>query len=524
MRPGTDAHICKLVTDDPNQGFMNSTDQISVDVLVIGGGINGAAVARDAVGRGLSVMLAERDDYAGATSSASSKMIHGGLRYLEQFAFSLVRESLNERETLLRIAPHLVEPVRFLVPLFTSQSRPAWLIHAGLKLYDLLGRRETLPRSGRLLEEEMQRLPRLRKDGLKAVLHYPDCRVDDARLVLATLLDARARGADIGNRREVTGIQTAENGYQVQISEFGVRRSVLARFVINATGPWVTSLSGRAAFDLPTRNLRLVRGSHIVLPMPDPAFHSAFTLQQPDGRVVFTVPWLQGRYLYVGTTDAPHEGDAREAVCSDAEAAYLLDCYNKHFEHPGGPATKDDVAWTWSGVRALADDGKEEASKVTREAELLVQQNGSGALVTIYGGKLTTHRSLAEDVIKELAKCGAQAGGSWTASAPLHGGTWSRSRLLDWVDTATDIHDVQLRNRWAFTYGSEIETLLATHAANAASSREIVPGVPEAELHNAVRNEDARNGEDFLYRRTKLFIGLDVAEKDKIEEWFAKYA
>jgi len=491
------------------------------DLLVIGGGINGAAVARDGAGRGLRVVLAERNDYASATSSASSKLIHGGLRYLEHFEFSLVRESLRERETMLRIAPHLTRPLRFLLPITAGQSRPAWMVWLGLKLYDALSGRQLLARSGRLSRDEVVALPRLRKEHLRAVLHYPDCWVDDARLVLETLLDARTRGADIANRREVTTIAPAENGYIATLKENGHERSLHARFVVNTAGPWANQVLEHSDIDLPSRKLRLVRGSHVVLAMPQPAVTTAFTLQNSDGRVVFTIPWLDGRFLVIGTTDQPQTEDPATAYCSDQERDYLLDCYNLYFDHPGGPAGAHDIVWTWAGVRALVDDGRDDPSKVTRSARFIATRNGAGGFVTVYGGKLTTHRRLAEKIMRRLARMGAMMGGEWTASAALHGGDLPRRQLEELAAKRPPGLSETLARRWAFTYGSETMRLYDAIASEPALAKEIARGICEAELRHAGDVEDARNAEDFLYRRTKMFLDINTRERRKIEQWFS---
>ena len=342
----------------------------SYDLLVIGGGIHGAAVARDAAGRGLKVMLAEKGDYACATSSASSKLIHGGLRYLEQLELSLVRESLVERAGLLKTAPHLVEPIRFLLPIYGWQKRPAILLHAGLSLYDLLSIGDGLPPSGRLKPQEITELPRLRRENLNAVLHYHDCQTDDARLVLAVLLDARARGADILNRRAVTAIEPLANGYAVEMDERGVKRRVDARFIVNAAGPFVAEIDAMSRIAPPPRRLRLVRGSHIVLNMPEPIQEDAYTLQDTEDRVIFVLPWLDRRFLIVGTTEVPQESDAGTAACSLQEQAYLLDAYNRYFAGPGGPVSDKDVVWSFAGVRALQDDHGKKPSRLTRRPAL----------------------------------------------------------------------------------------------------------------------------------------------------------
>ena len=492
----------------------------SVDILVIGGGINGAAVARDAVGRGFNVMLAEAQDYASATSSSSSKLIHGGLRYLENYEFGLVRESLHERETMLKIAPHICFPLTFYVPITRTQKRPAWIVRIGLMLYDFLSGAKLLARSGALSKKQVSALPRLKKDDLTAVLHYPDCWVDDARLVLSTLIDARRRGADILNYRRVEKITPVKDGYEIELDERGRKRNIHAQYVVNAAGPWANNILDETDGPFPRSGLRLVRGSHIVLRMPDPAEQVAYTLQNRDGRVIFTLPWLDSRYLIIGTTDTPQEDDPRNAKCSDEERDYLLKAYNRYFSQPGGPATAKDVIWSWAGVRPLIDDGEDNPSKVTRESRLAMQKNGTGAFVTIYGGKLTTHRTLGEKVMSKLAECGADTGASWTATKPLYGGSLNRQQLQKLCDDGPDMIDADIRRRWVFTYGDETRALYEAVTSDPAASEVIAPGILLAELQHARTQEDVMNAEDFLYRRTKLFIDLNEAGITAVRNWF----
>lgn len=493
----------------------------SVDVLVIGGGIHGAAVARDAAGRGLKVMLAEKGDYASATSSASSKLIHGGLRYLEHLELKLVRQSLVERAGLLKTAPHLVEPIRFLLPIYQWQRRPAFMMHAGLALYDLLSIGDGLPPSGRLGATEVASLPRLRREGLTSVLHYYDCQTDDARLVLAVLLDARARGADIRNRRTVTAITPRENGYAVELDERGVRTTVAARFIVNAGGPFVAGIDAMCSLAPPPRALRLIRGSHIVLKMPLPAEVDAYTLQDQTDRVIFVLPWLDQRFLIVGTTDVPERGDPAAAVCSTEEQAYLLEAYNRYFAGAGDPAKADDVVWSWSGVRALQDECGKRPSRVTRRSALATATNGTGGFVTLYGGKLTTHRVFAEDVLDALRELGADMGGPWTRDVPLYGGSLSRAALLAVARQGPSSIPPGIRRRWALTYGDQIEALYERMARDAGAAEEIAPGVTRGELNYAAEVEDAMTAEDFLLRRSKLHLTLDQRAQDAIAEWFA---
>jgi glycerol-3-phosphate dehydrogenase len=492
----------------------------SFDVLVIGGGIHGAAVARDAAGRGLKVMLAEKGDYAGATSSASSKLIHGGLRYLEHGELGLVRESLVERAGLLKTAPHLVAPLRFLLPVYVWQKRQALTLRTGLALYDVLSFGDGLPASGRLDDDDIAQLPRLRQEGLVSVLQYYDCMADDARLTLAVLLDARARGADILNRRAVTGIAPLSNGFGVDIDERGRRRHVEARFIVNAAGPWIARVDAMTSAAPPARSLRLVRGSHIVLKMPDPPQTSAYALQDQEERVVFVMPWLGARFLMIGTTDVPHAGDPGEARCSAEEREYLLAAYNRYFAHPRGPATEADVVFTWSGVRALEGGAHTQPSRISRSPALSVVANGTGGFVTLYGGKLTTHRALAEEVLDALRKLGAEAGGTWTRNVPLYGGSLSRPELFARAGQGPSVISQTTRQRWALAYGDRIETLFERIAAEPGLAEEVAPGVTRAELDYAAKTEDAMTAEDFLLRRTKLRLLLGEPERDAVEQWF----
>jgi len=489
------------------------------DVLVIGGGIHGAAVARDAAGRGLKVLLAETGDYACATSSSSSKLIHGGLRYLESLEFTLVRESLIERAQLLKTAPHLVTPVRFLLPIYGWQRRQALVLRAGLALYDALSFGDGLPASGRLDDDDIAQLPRLRQEGLTSVLHYCDCLTDDARLTLSVLLDARARGADILNRRAVTAITPLANGYAVALDERGQKRSVEARFIVNAAGPWVARVDSLTEAAPPPRPLRLVRGSHIVLRMPLPAQTDAYTLQDEEERVIFVIPWLEGRFLMVGTTDVAHAGDPGEARCSEEEKTYLLAAYNRYFAGPR-PATPTDVVFTWSGVRALHDDAGARPSRISRSPELSSVANGTGGFVSLYGGKLTTHRAMAEEVLETLQKLGAAMSGAWTKDVALYGGTLTKPELLACADRGPRGIADATRRRLALTYGDKIETLFARIATTPALAEEVAPGVTRAELDHAREIEDAMTAEDFLLRRTKLYLTLSPSGRDAIERWF----
>jgi glycerol-3-phosphate dehydrogenase len=491
------------------------------DLLVIGGGIHGAAVARDAAGRGLKVMLAEKGDYACATSSASSKLIHGGLRYLEHLELRLVRESLTERAQLLSNAPHLVAPIRFLLPIYGWQKRQALKLRAGLAIYDVLSFGDGLPASGRLDDDDIAQLPRLRQDDLTTVLQYYDCKTDDARLTLSVLLDARARRADILNRRAVTAIAPLADGYAIELDERGTMRRIEVRFVVNAGGPWVGAVDGLTTASPPAHPLKLVRGSHIVIRMPQPPHGDAYTLQDEEERVIFVIPWLGGRFLIVGTTDMPHKGDPGQAECLAEEKSYLLHAYNRYFANPGGPATEADIVYTWSGVRALHDDTEEKPSRISRSPVLSTVANGAGGFVTLYGGKLTTHRALAEQVSSVLYGLGAKMAGPWTKNVPLYGGNLPRRELVARAEAGPPSIPLTTRRRWAFTYGDQIEALYRRVAAEPAAPDEIATGVTRAELEYSVQAEDAMTAEDFLLRRTKLNLLLDEAGREAVTRWFA---
>lgn len=489
----------------------------TVDLFIIGGGINGAGIARDAIGRGLSVFLAEQADYGSGTSSASSKLIHGGLRYLEQREFRLVRESLRERDVLLRIAPHLVEPIRFLVPVGRGQRRPAWMVRLGLHLYDWLAASSLMPRSGRIDDAELAGTG-LQTGDLRSVLHYSDCQVDDSRLTLATLLDARVRGAIVRNYCKVVAVTPIAESYRLTcVDEKGVDFIVMARAVVNAAGPWADPvLRLLPGYEAARPRIRLVRGSHIVVRTPEGAPPDAFTLQAKDGRVVFVLPWLENHYRVIGTTDVDHDGDPGEPVCSEAERDYLLAAYNSFFTHG---LTAENIVWCWSGVRSLVDDGSSNPSAVSREYRLELVRHGAGAFVNVLGGKLTSHRPLAEEVMQKLRPVFCDLGPDWTASAPLTGGTLSRPALEQlWRKGPAPIPEAT-RRRWARTYGSETRTLFRMWEEDPQARLEIAPGIFAAELHYGLTMEDVRRPEDFLTRRTKTFLDLSERDCQAVSDW-----
>jgi len=389
----------------------------TLDLLIIGGGINGVGIARDASGRGLAVALCEMGDLASATSSASSKLIHGGLRYLEHFEFRLVREALAEREVLLRIAPHIVHPIRFIMP-HVPELRPAWMIRAGLFLYDRLSRRVTLPASRGV--DLTSAYGADLKPGLRRGFAYSDCWVDDARLVVLNARDAADRGARIFTRTRFESATPTGSSWRVVLkdSRDGRRTEMQARVLVNATGPWLTRTLDTLPGAEQRHRLRLVKGSHIVVPRLYPGDH-ALILQNDDQRVVFVIPF-EDDYSLIGTTDVVVCGDPAAAAISDDEVAYLCRAVNRYLAKTSTP---DDVVWSYSGVRPLFDDGESKASEVSRDYALeLDRHDDAPPVLSVYGGKLTTYRKLAERTLDTLAPLFPSIGPSWTAGRALPGG------------------------------------------------------------------------------------------------------
>jgi glycerol-3-phosphate dehydrogenase len=475
------------------------------DLLIVGGGVNGAGIARDAQGRGLGTILVERGDLAGATSSNSSKLIHGGLRYLEHYEFRLVREALAEREVLLRIAPHIVWPMRFVLP-HRPEMRPRWLIRAGLFLYDHLARRVSLPGTESVNPRSHRYGAPLRPE-IGAAFAYSDCWVEDSRLVILNARDAARRGATILVRTAFEGAERTPQGWVCRLrAEDGQARQVTARALVNAAGPWV--LEAQHAAQAAARDrVRLIRGSHIVLPALYEG-EQAYILQNDDRRVVFVIPY-EGRFTLVGTTDVPHEGDARDARCTPEEAAYLCAAVGRQFKRAPRP---EEIVWSFSGVRPLHDDGADDPSAVTRDYVLKIDApEGAPPALTVYGGKITTYRRLAEEAVEKLGAALGEAAPAWTATAPLPGGELGGrdlagfeaelARRHPWLDAAT------LR-RLARAYGSEVEALLDGASGPNAMGEAYGAGFTERELDWLIREEWARTAEDVLWRRSKLGLHM----------------
>ncbi|MBV9863360.1 MAG: glycerol-3-phosphate dehydrogenase [Alphaproteobacteria bacterium] len=470
-----------------------------VDLLVVGGGINGVGIARDAAGRGLSVLLCERGDLAGATSSASSKLIHGGLRYLEQCAFRLVRESLAEREVLMRIAPHLVRPRRFVLP-HERGARSRWLIRTGLFLYDHLGGPRSLPGTqslrfaGDALGAPLQQ--RLR-DGFA----YSDCVVDDSRLVVVNARDAKGRGAEIATRTALVAARRDGRRWRATLeTPDGRQRAVEARILVNAAGPWAENVLRRAG--LRSRaGLRLVKGSHIVVRRLYDGEH-AYLLQNEDGRVVFVIPY-QRDFTLIGTTDLPVAGEPDEVRIEDAETEYLCRAVSRYFRAPLSPA---EVVWSYAGIRPLYDDRAASAAAVTRDYVLELDRDGPPVL-SVFGGKLTTYRRLAEHALAKLGLDLGGARGPWTAHSLLPGAEGlppgGPDALARELRAEHPILDERTADRLAHSYGADARRILDGAAQRPALGRDL-GGVGEREVAWMVAEEWARTPEDVLWRRSKL--------------------
>ncbi len=484
------------------------------DLAVIGGGINGCGVARDAAGRGLKVVLFEKGDLAGATSSASTKLIHGGLRYLEQYAFRLVGEALNERATLLRIAPHLVQPMRFILP-HHKGLRPAWMLRTGLFLYDHLGDRGGLPAARALdLAHTPEGAPL--KPEFRRGFSYSDGWTDDARLVVTNAIGARELGADIRTRTEVVSARREDGLWRIRSRD---GRSVGARALVNAAGPWVNSALALTGLNAP-HGVRLVQGSHIVVrKLFD--HDAAYIFQNADGRIEFAVPY-RGDYTLIGTTD--HEVDAPpdRAEATAEEIAYLCQAVSGYFRTP---VTPDQVVWTYAGVRALADEGHGSAQSATRDYVLTLDAPaGQPPLVSVYGGKITTFRRLAEGVMDKL-KGRLTMGPAWTATKPMPGGDLGPGGLdglLAAFATEYPWLAAAYRRRLALAYGARARTMLGD-ASRPSDLGELYTGdLTEREVAYLVDQEWAQTAEDILWRRTKLGLLAAQEQVERLDERLAR--
>jgi glycerol-3-phosphate dehydrogenase len=472
------------------------------DLLIVGGGINGAGIARDAAGQGLRVLLCDKGDLGGATSSASSKLIHGGLRYLEQGEFLLVRKALRERETLLRLAPHIVKPMRFVLPHDRSQ-RPGWMIRLGLFFYDNLAGRRRLGGSRSLnLRKAAEGAPL--RDRFRRGFLYSDCWVDDARLVVLNCLDAAERGADIRPRTPCAAARRTGDVWEARLS--GLHPGIVrARALVNAAGPWVDTVREKVIGETAEKHLRLVKGSHIVVDRLYDGDH-AYLLQNDDKRIVFALPFLD-RFTLIGTTDLLYDGDPDDVAISEEETAYLCAAVNRYFKQT---LTKRHVRWSYSGVRPLFDDGSVDASAVTRDYAFDLATPDDGApMLSVYGGKLTTYRVLAEHALDRLLPAIGRKAVRWTANEPLPGGDMPDGDFEAFVgefrETFPFLSD-DLARRYARLYGTRAYRMLAGARKMEDLGEQIGPGLYRAEADYLRRYEWADSESDILWRRTKLGI------------------
>ncbi len=482
------------------------------DLLVVGGGVNGAGIARDAAGRGLSVLLVEKDDLACATSSSSSKLIHGGLRYLEHYEFRLVAEALAEREVLLKVAAHLVWPARFVMP-HVPELRPRWMIRAGLFLYDHLSRRASLPGSRAVRLDEPPYNSGLNPE-FKHGFIYSDCRVDDARLVIANAMDARTRGARVLTRTECVTARREARAWKAKLSN---GEEVRARGIVNAAGPWVkTVLNGHLS--QPSRDaVRLVKGSHIALPKLYEGEH-AFILQNDDRRVIFMIPYGDLHTL-VGTTDIPVPGELAHPQASAEEIEYMCRAVNRYLARPARP---QDVVWSYAGVRPLYDDGTADPSAVTRDYTLRVDDDaGAAPVLSVFGGKITTYRRLAEQAMGKLAPYFPGLKPSWTDRAPLSGSDFGNATRVEARDAFFASHP--------YIAEATLRGIFRRHGTHAQAvvgdgdlGEDLGAGLTEREVRYFVAQEWALTTEDVLWRRTKAGLLMSRAQQERVSQVLAR--
>jgi len=483
----------------------------AMDVLVIGGGVNGAGIARDLSGRGLTVMLCEKDDLASATSSASTKLIHGGLRYLEYYKFKLVREALIEREVLLRSAPHIIWPLTFVLP-HHRKLRPWWLIRLGLFLYDHLGGRKILP-SSKGLSFAGTKFGQPLKPDYKRGFSYADCAVDDARLVVLNALDAYEKGAQVLTRTECTKLEKhpEQPGWIATLHDHitGSNMRVYAQVVVNAAGPWVNQVLGLASKDVEKYKVRWVKGSHIIVPRLYHGEH-AYIFQQPDNRIVFAIPY-EKKYTLVGTTDMDYHGDLDEVRINLEEVDYLCNAVNLYFRHQVKP---EDVEWTYSGVRPLHEEpGVTDAAAATREYLLDMEDYQGGKILSVYGGKITTFRKLSEHAGEKIVEALGRGRGNWTENASLPGGEGAAANFETFLKTLRREYNwlpEALALRYAHAYGSRCREFLRGFKRITDLGEHLGDNVYEVEISYLVNVEWALTVDDILWRRSKL--GLHVSE------------
>lgn len=489
------------------------TNEKIYDLAVIGGGINGVGIAADASGRGLSVFLCEKDDLASHTSSASSKLIHGGLRYLEHKEFRLVREALAEREVLLAKAPHIIRPMRFIMP-HRPHLRPAWLIRTGLFFYDHLGKREKLLGSNNVYFKEDSPL----NSAITRGFEYSDCAVDDARLVVLNAMHAREKGADIVTRTRCLSARRDGQYWIVDLENENCQFQIKAKALVNAAGPWVAKFIKQDLELKSPYGIRLIQGSHIVVPKLYEG-DKAFIMQNDDRRIVFAIPYLD-QYTMIGTTDREYQGDPAQVQITQAETDYLLEVSNAHFKKQ---LTQADVIWTFAGVRPLCDDESDNPSAITRDYTLALSKGevGQAPLLSVFGGKLTTYRKLAESAMQQLKAFFPEMKVSWTATEALPGGENMESveQLMREIRAQVTDASEDLVKRWASAYGSRIWNILGEKSSVEQLGQHFGQGLYAREVDYLCTAEWATTSQDILWRRSKLGLSFTQIEMNQLDTY-----
>ena len=497
----------------------SNSDQV-YDLLIIGGGINGAGIARDASGRGFSVYLCEMNDFASGTSSNSTKLIHGGLRYLENYQFRLVQKSLKEREVLLKMAPHIIKPMRFILP-HSKEMRPAWLMKIGLAIYDHLGFRKILPGTSRISFKNHENNPL--KKSFKYGFEYSDCWVDDSRLVILNLIDAQNKGASVKNYTKVTGVQNSNEFWRVAThdSNTGEENIIKAKTIINASGPWIDEVLNNSFNEKNSKNVRLVRGSHIIV---NKLFEhdKSYICQNPDGRIFFMIPY-EDKYTLIGTTDIDHGEIVGNCEISQEEKEYICESANNYLEND---ISLKDIIWSYSGVRPLYDDGSNKAQEATRDYIISSKKQESSLVINIFGGKITTYRLLAETILKSIEEFLGKKKPSWTERSSLPGG-----EML--VDGHNDLYQTLYENypfltnetlhRLIRSYGLMTTNIFGDTDSIESLGIDFGSGLYEKEVKYLIEKEWARFSDDILYRRSKLGLTLPDEGLIKLNSYLDNY-
>ena len=491
--------------------------ETNFDLFIVGGGINGAGIAADAAGRGLSVALCEMNDLASATSSNSSKLIHGGLRYLEHYEFGLVKKALNEREVLLKVAPHIVTPLRFQMP-HRPHLRPAWLIRIGLFLYDHLGKREALSGSHGVKYDISSPL----KSEITKGFEYADCWVDDARLVIINALSAQKNGAKIYDRRKCINAKRKNGVWEITLQKAGSNETetVTAKGLVNAAGPWVSSFIETKLERKAPYSIRMIKGSHIVVPKLYEQ-DNAFIMQNEDQRIVFAIPY-RNDYTLIGTTDEEFTGNPSEVSISQDETDYILSVANQHFKEQ---LSNEDIVWSYSGVRPLLEDESSDPSAVTRDYTLHVEDEaGKAPLLSVFGGKITTYRQLALSCMDDLKGYYPNMGKEWTHSSSLPGGDLNTSLqgYAELLQSKYRFLNKKLAYRYANSYGTLCETFLKGANSIEALGQSFSNDLYQVEVDYLVKHEWAYSSQDILWRRTKLGLEFSSEMTTQLDQYLAK--